>query len=161
MIRSLTARQEIWRVLLRGQRSMLLRLSAPLKQQHGLTVPQYEALLTLWECPQRSLPASELAKHLLYSSGSASHLISRLEERGLVERETRDEDARVVRVRLTGEGEALISAATDAHVEQLKAEFEPLINDDEVEVLLRFVRRLADFEGVSTAPPEQDAARRG
>lgn len=40
-------RMEIWRGLLRGQRSMLLRLAARLKREHDLTTAQFEALLSL------------------------------------------------------------------------------------------------------------------
>ena len=46
--------------------------------------------------PEGMLHATQLARSLLYSSGSASHLICRLVEAGLVRREPSAEDARVV-----------------------------------------------------------------
>ncbi|MET4159757.1 MarR family transcriptional regulator [Agromyces sp. PvR057] len=151
----LTPRQEIWRGLLYGQRAMMLRLTAELKAEYGLTVPQYEALLLLWESPDRTLTSSALAAGLLYSSGSASHLIGRLAEQGHVARTTRADDARVIDVSLTEAGTELIVGATAAHLASLRAEFEPLIADDELEALLAFARRLAAHEGVASAPPEE------
>lgn len=152
MTRALTPRQEIWRGLLYGQRSMLLRLATELKTEHGLPVTWYEALLALWEAPKHTLTATQLAQSLLYTSGSASHLIARLADAGLISRTASAQDARVARLSLTSEGRERIEAATQAHRASLVREFEPLIDDDEVEVLLRFARRFASHEGVSSAP---------
>lgn len=154
MSHALTPRQEIWRGLLLGQRSMLAGLAAELKREHALSIPEYEALLALWHSPDRNLQASRLAQSLLYSSGSASHLMRRLEERGLIERSAPENDGRVVRVALTGDGASAIERATSAHLESLAQVFEPLIGDDEVAPLLAFARKLADHEGVQSAPGE-------
>lgn len=149
-----TPRQEIWRGLLYGQRAMVLRLTAELKSEFGLTVPQFEALLLLSESPGTTLSTSALATGLLYSSGSASHLISRLAEQGHVERTPRRADARVIDVSLTAAGADLIARARSAHLASLSTEFEPLIADADVEPLLAFARRLAGNEGVTSAPPQ-------
>lgn len=148
----LTARQEIWRGVLYGQRSMLLRLVPELKVKHGLSVSCYEALLALWEAPDYTMTASELARSLLYTSGSASPLMARMADEGLVTRTVSRTDARVVHVGLTAAGRERVAAATDDHVVSLAREFDPLIRDDEVEVLLRFARRFAAHEHVVSAP---------
>src|SRR5699024_4079736 len=101
MLRQLNDRQEIWRGLLSGHRSMMLRLSAELKRDFGLNSAQFEALLTLVESPNNAMPATQLAQRLLYSSGSGSHLIARLEELGHVTRHRDAMDARMVVVALT------------------------------------------------------------
>ncbi|MFE9817927.1 MarR family transcriptional regulator [Streptomyces sp. NBC_00236] len=147
----LTPRQEIWRGLLLGQRSMLTGLAAELKNGYGLTVPAYEALLSLWEAPDHTLRTTQLAQSLLYSSGSASHLISRLTEAGLVNREASPDDARVIQVSLTERGADLIERATAAHLAGIAREFEPLIDDADVAPLLAFARRMVTHEGVAPA----------
>lgn len=152
MIPNLSARQEIWRGLLYGQRSMMLRLTAELKRDFGLNSAQFEALLTLAESPENSMPATQLSNKLLYSSGSGSHLIARLEELGHVRRDPSAGDARVVIVSLNESGEKLISAALEAHVASLAREFEPLIDDEQVPMLLDFSRRLANRESVASRP---------
>lgn len=149
----LSPRQEIWRGLLFGQRSMLLELATELKRDFGLSVPAYEALHSLTEAPEHTLTASQLASLLLYSSGSASNLIKRLEGEGYVARVTDSHDARVVRVILTPTGFDLVTRATAAHVQSIARSFEPLIEEQEVDLLLTFARRLAEHEGVRSAPP--------
>lgn len=152
MTMPLTPRQEIWRGLLHGQRAMLLRLGARLKRDFGLSIAQYEALLALLQTPGRSLPATKLARELLYSSGSSTNLVKRLEGRGLVRREVGVADARTQHVSLTDAGAELIVRATEQHVADLAVEFDPLIADGDVDPLLGFARRLADNEGVRSAP---------
>ncbi|MEB4614585.1 MarR family winged helix-turn-helix transcriptional regulator [Leucobacter sp. M11] len=153
MTMPLTPRQEIWRGLLHGQRSMLLRLGADLKRDFDLSLAQYEALLALFQSPGRSLSATGLARELLYSSGSATHLMRRLSERGLVRRSVDAEDARTHRVHLTEAGADLIERATASHVAALAEQFEPLIADADVPALLGFARAIAAHEGVRSAPP--------
>jgi DNA-binding MarR family transcriptional regulator len=130
---------------------MLLRLVAHLKSEFDLTTAQYETLLSLEEAGG-SLTAAQLSQLLLYSSGSTTHLVARLEQRGLLTRSRGTEDGRVVTIALTPEGELLIDRATTAHVADIEASFSPLIPDDEIEALLRFTRRLSAAEGLSSQP---------
>jgi len=148
----LTPRQEIWRGLLLAQRSMLTRLAAELKTEYALTVPSFEALLSLWEATGHTLQMNHLARSLLYSSGSASHLVSRLAEAGLVRRETGAADARVIEVSLTDAGVDLIERAVGTHLTGIAREFEPLVDDSEVDALLSFARRFAAHESVVSSP---------
>lgn len=150
---SLTPRLEIWRGLLLGQRSILTRLATELKRDFALTLPQYEALLALSESPNHTLPASALAQRLLYSSGSASNLFSKLEERGLIHRDARPTDGRVVMVTLTEAGADLSVRSSLAHMASIEAEFAPLIGDADIPTLLDFARRLAAAENVLSRPP--------
>ncbi|WP_022890065.1 MarR family winged helix-turn-helix transcriptional regulator [Agromyces italicus] len=159
MAERLTERQQIWRGLLQGQRAMLLRLGGELKRDFGLTIPQYEALLALYQSTGRALPATRLARELLYSSGSGSHLIARLSQRGYVHRSPGGEDARTQIVTLSEAGEDLIVRATEAHVAALRVEFDPLIADADVGVLLGFAHRLAEHEGVRPVPPVDGAQK--
>lgn len=152
MSQEFSAKQEVWRGLLYGQRSMMLRLSAELKRDFGLNPAQFEAMLSLAEAPQRALPATQLSSKMLYSSGSGSHLISRLEELGHVKRDRDAGDARVVVVALTDRGYELIAAAVEAHAASLHKEFSQLITDEELPVLLAFARRLATHEAVNSKP---------
>ncbi|PJJ45710.1 DNA-binding MarR family transcriptional regulator [Glutamicibacter mysorens] len=152
MLSQLNERQEIWRGLLYGQRSMMLRLSAELKRDFGLSAAQFEGMLTLVESPDNSMPATQLAQRLLYSSGSGSHLIARLEEMGHVTRDRDPMDARVVVVALTESGLELINSALEVHTASLAREFDDLIDDGDLSVLLAFARKLAAKEGVISQP---------
>ncbi|HET9661225.1 MAG TPA: MarR family transcriptional regulator [Thermomicrobiales bacterium] len=66
---------------------------------HGLTLPQVKALIFLYDNGDRSM--TELAAGLAVSLPSASELVDRLVDRGLVERMTDLADRRRVLVSLT------------------------------------------------------------
>lgn len=84
--------------------------------QHGLEHWEYDVLATL----RRSgapfeLTVGEMLESMMLASGTISHRIDRLEGRGLVERRADPNDGRVVRVRLTRAGKALLERALVDH----------------------------------------------
>ena len=71
----------------------------------GLTYAQYLVLVVLWTEGDQSV--SDLGEHLQLDSGTLSPLLRRMEASGLVLRERRDRDERVVTVTLTERGREL------------------------------------------------------
>ena len=125
-----------------GEQLLAARLTGRLKRDFGLTAAQFEALVVLRQTSRATLPMARLGAHLLYSTGSVSHLVDRLAERGLVARQGSSDDGRRVEVGLTAAGRALIDRALAAHYDDLDALFSPLVDDDELEVLAAFAQRL-------------------
>ena len=82
------------------------RLLEPL----GLTYPQYLVMLVLWE--RDGLAVSELGQRLQLDSGTLTPLLKRLQAAGLVARQRRKEDERVVDIQLTEAGLALRDKAS-------------------------------------------------
>ena len=81
---------------------------------------EYYVLACLSEQPDRTLRMSRLA--LLASSelSGLSHLIRRLETRGLVRREPDPADRRFTLAVLTAEGQAMVLQAAPVHVEHVR-----------------------------------------
>ena len=71
----------------------------------GLTYPQYLVLLALLEQP--TMTSGALARTLQLDAGTLTPLLKRLSAAGLVARERRAEDERVVEISLTPAGRAL------------------------------------------------------
>jgi DNA-binding MarR family transcriptional regulator len=71
----------------------------------GLTYPQYLVLLVLLEHP--TMTSGALARTLQLDAGTLTPLLKRLSAAGLVARERRVEDERVVEISLTPAGRAL------------------------------------------------------
>ncbi len=69
-------------------------------------------------------PVNAIGEKVLLTSGSITTAVQRLEKRGLVRRERKAEDARVVLVHLTDAGRALIEASFAAHAANLDRLFE-------------------------------------
>ncbi|GAA1446222.1 MarR family winged helix-turn-helix transcriptional regulator [Leifsonia poae] len=71
----------------------------------GLTYPQYLVLVTLWIEGDQTV--SSLGEHLQLDSGTLSPLLRRMEQAGLVRRERRSPDERVVTVTIGERGREL------------------------------------------------------
>jgi DNA-binding MarR family transcriptional regulator len=80
-------------------------LYRPLLDDVGLTYPQYIVMLALWE--QEGVPVKALGDVLHLDYGTLSPLLKRLEARGLIRRERRPDDERIVTISLTEQGKEL------------------------------------------------------
>ena len=95
-----------------------LRWSQGSAKAAGLT-PSHHQLLLAIRGHRGTVSIGDVAEHLMLKHHSAVELVDRAAERGLVERVTDDHDQRVVRVRLTADGEHKLSELTSAHLEEL------------------------------------------
>ncbi|WP_308291768.1 MarR family winged helix-turn-helix transcriptional regulator [Microbacterium jejuense] len=80
-------------------------LYRPILEPLGLTHPQYLVMLALWERSPRSL--REISAELALEPATLSPLVKRLEAQGLVTRERREGDERVLDIGLTDAGRRL------------------------------------------------------
>jgi DNA-binding MarR family transcriptional regulator len=96
------------------------RWSEDQAQAAGLTHVQHQLLVAIKGHPGGEPPTvGDLAGYLLLRPHSTVELVDRAELAGLVQR-TRDlADGRVVRVRLTPEGDQILQQLTRAHLERL------------------------------------------
>lgn len=105
-----------FRVALRG----FQRWSEDQAQAADLTQVQHQLLVAIKGHPGGLSPTvGELAAYLLLRSHSTVELVDRAEAAGLVERIADNGDGRVVRVRLTTEGDRVSRQLTPAHLERL------------------------------------------
>ncbi|HZR49102.1 MAG TPA: MarR family winged helix-turn-helix transcriptional regulator [Streptosporangiaceae bacterium] len=87
----------------------------------GLTPAQHQLLLAVKGHPGSDPPTvGELADHLLLRHHSTVELIDRAVAAGLVQRARDDGDGRVIRIRLTAEGEERLRQLSTAHLDELR-----------------------------------------
>lgn len=87
----------------------------------GLTHAQHQLLVAIKGHPGDRPPSiREIADYLLLQSHSAVGLVDRAEAAGFVRRRTDPDDARVVRVELTGEGDRLVTQLTRATLAEIR-----------------------------------------
>ncbi len=79
-------------------------LDTQMRASAGLTHFEYQAMAMLSEAPERTLRMTGLALRTNATLPRLSHVVRRLQERGLVERFPCPEDGRVTNVRLTDAG---------------------------------------------------------
>jgi DNA-binding MarR family transcriptional regulator len=100
----------------------LRALEDELFERFELTAQQYN-VLRLLKAARDAVPTLSLADRLVSRAPDITRMIDRLEERGLVRREKKPGDRRVVRVRLTDAGLALLDEIAgplaECHARQL------------------------------------------
>mgnify|MGYP006198281039 CR=1 FL=1 len=93
--------QRSWRAFLGGVTVLMDRLDRDLRNDHGVSLPEYEILVRLSEAPNRTLRMAELAERVALSRSRLTHTVKRLEADGILRRERCDEDGRGVQAVLT------------------------------------------------------------
>lgn len=109
-------------------------------QPLGLKPAQLDVLMNLYRHPGMS--QHDLARRLLVGRSNITMLLPQLERRGLVLRENDEKDRRVLRLRLTADGEALLMRALEVHmalIEKAMSQSTPA----ECELLGEQMRRVA------------------
>jgi DNA-binding MarR family transcriptional regulator len=115
--RWLTADEEAaWRAFASVLNRLPWALECQLQRDAGLSFIEYHALAMLSETSDHTRRMSELAAVTNASLSRLSHLIKRLEDRGLVRREVDPTDGRYTNAVLTRAGHEHLVAAAPAHV---------------------------------------------
>lgn len=105
-------------------------LDAQLRADSGLSHFEYYVLAMLSEAPERTLRMTSLAQRTNATLPRLSHVVRRLEERGLVERFPCPEDGRATNARLTAAGWDTVDDAAPGHVTLVRRNvLDPLTHD--------------------------------
>jgi DNA-binding MarR family transcriptional regulator len=108
----------------------------------GLSFIEYHALARLSEEPTHTLRMSELAVLTNASLSRLSHLVKRLESRGLVRREPDPTNGRFTNAILTRRGHAKLVASAPAHVDTVRSLVIEPLRPDELRQLRNAAERL-------------------
>jgi DNA-binding MarR family transcriptional regulator len=111
--------QRAWRGYLAMQAQLQARLHRRLQADSGLSYADFDVLVALTDRDEK-VRVLELAEALQWEKSRLSHHLSRMQKRGLVEREECADDARGAFVVLTPEGRRAIEEAAPAHVEAVR-----------------------------------------
>jgi DNA-binding MarR family transcriptional regulator len=130
-----TEEQRAWR----GYRRMFLLLNAQVARDlladSGLSEADYDVLSTLSETKQRRERLSVLSARMLWEQSRLSHHITRMQRRGLVEREEAPDDGRGSVIALTRAGMQAVRSAAPKHVAAVRAHMIDRLTADEIRVL--------------------------
>ena len=108
--------QRAWRTYLRMSSLLPAALNRQLQQDCGLTLPEYEVLVSLSEAPGQRLRPFQICETLNWEQSRLSHQLTRMERRGLVTRQECAADGRGAVIELTASGAGAITAAAPRHV---------------------------------------------
>jgi DNA-binding MarR family transcriptional regulator len=110
-------------------------LDTQLRRDAGLSHFEYYVLAMLSESPRRTLRMTALAARTNATLPRLSHVVRRLEDRGLVERSACPEDARATNATLTEEGWRMLQATAPGHVATVRQHVIDALTREQVDQL--------------------------
>jgi DNA-binding MarR family transcriptional regulator len=129
-------------------------LDGQLRRDAGLSNFEYFVLAMLSESPDRVLRMTELAARTNATLPRLSHVVSRLEERGLLERTPCAGDRRATNARLTEAGWAKVQETAPGHVAHVRRQVIDALTPEQVAqlgVIAEAILRRLDPDGKVTA----------
>ncbi|HET6626747.1 MAG TPA: MarR family transcriptional regulator [Nocardioidaceae bacterium] len=136
--------QRSWRAYLVGTTLLMDRLDRELREQHNLSMPEYEILVRLSEAEDRRMRMAVLADSVSHSRSRVTHTIARLERAGLVERAACMSDGRGVEAVITDRGVDALREAAPTHVSGVRRFLVDLAGDDDFDALGRVFNTVTD-----------------
>lgn len=134
-------------------------LDAQLRRESELTRFEYYVLAMLSERPDRTLQMTGLAALSNATLPRLSHVVRRLSERGLVDKEPCPGDGRATNVRLTDAGWDKLRDAAPAHVATVRRHVIDALTSEQVEQLTQITQAmLASLDPDGAMKPPQPAS---
>lgn len=133
-----------WRNYIEATTLLLDELDRQLQRDSGMPHGYYEILVRLSEAEARTMRMSELADASRSSRSRLSHAVSRLEERGWVERQDCETDRRGQLAHLTDAGLHALEDAAPGHVAAVRASLIDRLSADQVRQLGEIAQLVID-----------------
>jgi DNA-binding MarR family transcriptional regulator len=136
--------QRFWRLYVDIHRHLERVLHRELLAESGLSSAEFAVLVPLSDTPAKKLRARDLCRELGWDRTRLSHLVTRMEKRGLVRRSACADDARGSVVELTDEGRRAITDAAPAHTDAVRRYLVDLLGDDEIVIMTDVFQRVLE-----------------
>jgi DNA-binding MarR family transcriptional regulator len=127
--------QAAWRAYLEMNAKLTARLNREMQEQSGISIADFSVLVQLSEHLDARMRVLELARALGWEKSRLSHQLTRMQQRGLIERSNCSEDRRGAFVVLTDRGRATVETAAPRHVESVRRYMFDELRPDQVDAL--------------------------
>ena len=140
---------EVWAGLLRYHAAVIDALEAELEAETGLPLTWYDVLLQLDHAPGGRLRMQDLASAVVLSKSGLTRLVDRMEQAGLVERETCPSDRRGTFAAITPQGRRRFVAAAPSHIRSVNRHFSAHLTDAQIEAMKDAFDSLLAGQGIT------------
>lgn len=130
-------RSAAWRVFFEASGRLQGILESRLKREFGLSMPDYNVLLALWEAPGRVLRMGELAGKVVYSPSRLTYLVTNLVQDGWVTKSPASNDGRGYEASLTDSGVQTVLAATELHQQTVRQYLLDAMTDEDIDQIVK------------------------
>jgi DNA-binding MarR family transcriptional regulator len=121
-----------WHGCLRFTNTVMRELDAALIGAHGISVKEFDVLITLYNAPAGRLRMTELAERVVLTPSGVTHLVTRLERDRLVSRVVDEEDRRSFFAEMTRDGRRRLREARPTHNEVVRAHLTSRLNAEQL-----------------------------
>ncbi|WP_028266121.1 MarR family winged helix-turn-helix transcriptional regulator [Arthrobacter sp. MA-N2] len=133
---------EVWRGFLAASQQLATSMDRQLVRESQLSGAEYAVLVPLSEHADGVVRARDLGKSLGWDRSRLSHLLKRMEARGLLERKNCSSDARGLDVEITPGGRNAIEHAAPGHLEFIRTHFFDQLTRGEQDALASVSRKI-------------------
>lgn len=130
-------------------------LDSQLQRDDGISISELEVLMSLVRSPGRRLRVRDLVELNGWEKSRVSHQVTRMEARGLVEREDCAEDRRASWVRLSRDGRRVVVRALPKHTATIRRILFDALTPGQQDELLAISKRMTD--AMAAAPCQEPA----
>ncbi|MCQ8186792.1 MarR family winged helix-turn-helix transcriptional regulator [Streptomyces rugosispiralis] len=114
---------EFWDTHVRAQRLLTRELDRGLQRDCGISKAEFSVLVSLWRAPGREMRVGELSESLDWEKSRVSHQLTRMENRGFVERTRCGAGGRRTGIGLTAKGRRAVQSAILVHAGNIRRYF--------------------------------------
>jgi DNA-binding MarR family transcriptional regulator len=151
-VKWLTAAEvESWLSVVRLMTWLPWSIDQQLRRDSDLSMVEYQVLARLSQSPGQTMRMSSLADLANASLSRLSHLVKRLEERGLVRREPDPADGRFTNAILTEKGFRALAEAAPGHVAHVRSLVIDVLSPEQLRRLGRDANRITSRIDTSEA----------
>ncbi len=149
----------VWRSFYAMRRQLDRALENQLQEDSGISMADYEILLSLFRAPERRMRSRDLAARIGWEKSRISHQATRMEARGLVERSECADDLRGTWIGLTTNGRRAVLGAMRQHTTAIRSLFFDVLTPEELASLHAVSERvLGAIQPRAINPPACDEA---
>jgi DNA-binding MarR family transcriptional regulator len=112
--------QTVWRSWLNLNAQLSAVLHRQLAEESGLTLSDFEVLVQLTDSVDGKVRVTDLSRALNWDRSRVSHHVTRMQSRGLVQREECADDRRGAFVAITSKGREALTFAAPGHARTVK-----------------------------------------
>ena len=110
-----------WHGCLRFTNTAMRAIDEALIAAHGISITEFDVLITLFNAPKNRLRMTELAEQVVLTPSGLTHLVGRLERQQLVSRTVDDADRRSFFAALTRAGHRRLRESRVTHNEVIRS----------------------------------------
>jgi DNA-binding MarR family transcriptional regulator len=153
--------QAAWRAYLDMNAKLTARLNRDMQDQAGISIADFSVLVQLSEHLDAKMRVLELARALGWEKSRLSHQLTRMQQRGLVERSNCNEDRRGAWIVLTDRGRSTVEEAAPRHVDAVRRYLFDGLTAEQVESLGQIARTVVGLLETGCAGRDDGCAEAG